>query len=217
VPSIVKLSDRVVRCSNRTPNWSSNFATRLLTAEGVVPKIRAAELKLPACTLCAAFSLQGMTAHYLLHDYVALQPGKTVLVHSAAGGLGLLCVQWAKHLGARVIGTVSTEAKTQAAYAAGADAVILYSQQDFVAETKRLTDGRGADLVLDGVAQATLAGSLDAAAVYGTVVSCGWSSGRPEPVAPISLIVRSLKLAGGDLRERDRHPRIAVEAGERCH
>jgi NADPH:quinone reductase len=79
----------------------------------------------------AAFPHQGMTAHYLIHEYHLPKPGDTVLIHAAAGGLGLLLVQWAKHLGARVIGTVSTEEKAQAARAAGADEVILYTRQDF--------------------------------------------------------------------------------------
>jgi NADPH:quinone reductase len=147
----------------------------------------------------AAFPLQGMTAHYLLHDYVTLKPGMTILIHAAAGGLGLLLVQWAKHLGAQVIGTVSTEAKAQAAYAAGADQVILYTQQDFVAETKRFTNEQGANLVLDGVGRATFARSLDAAADYGTVVSYGWASGQPDAILPTDLIARSLSVAGGEL------------------
>jgi NADPH:quinone reductase len=109
----------------------------------------------------AAFPQQGMTAHYLIHEYHLPKPGDTVLIHAAAGGLGLLLVQWAKHLGARVIGTVSTQAKAQAARAAGADEVILYTRQDFVAETKRLTDGRGADLILDGVGKTTFTGNLE--------------------------------------------------------
>ena len=79
------------------------------------------------------------------HEYHLPKPGDTVLIHAAAGGMGLLLVQWARHLGARVIGTVSTEEKAQGARAAGADEVILYTRQDFVAETKRLTDGLGAD------------------------------------------------------------------------
>jgi NADPH:quinone reductase-like Zn-dependent oxidoreductase len=94
----------------------------------------------------AAFPLQGMTALYLIHEYRLAKPGDTVLIHAAAGGLGLLLVQWAKHLGARVIGTVSTGEKAQVARAAGVDEVILYTRQDFVTETKRLTDGLGADL-----------------------------------------------------------------------
>jgi NADPH:quinone reductase len=167
----------------------------------------------------AAFPLQGMTAHYLLHDYVTLKPGMTILIHSAAGGLGLLLVQWAKYLGVQVIGTVSTEAKAQAAYAAGADQVILYTQQDFVAETKRFTNGRGADLVLDGVGQATFAGSLDSAATYGTVVNYGWASGRPDAIASTDLIARSLSVAGGELlnaiptREALLHRANAIIAG----
>ncbi len=150
----------------------------------------------------SAFPLQGVTAQYLLHDYVTLKPSTTVLIHSAAGGLGLLCVQWAKHLGAQVIGTVSTEAKAQAAYTAGADYVILYTQQDFVAETRRFTDGRGVDLVLDGVGKATFAGSLQAAATDGTIVSYGWSSGRPNSLAPTDLIGRALRIAGADLANK---------------
>lgn len=116
----------------------------------------------------AAFPLQGMTAHYLIHEFRALKPGVVVLIHAAAGGMGLLLVQWAHHLGARVMGTVSTEEKAKAAREAGADEVILYTQQDFVAETKRLTNGHGADLIIDGVGKTTFAGNLEAAAVRET-------------------------------------------------
>ncbi|HEY9621508.1 MAG TPA: quinone oxidoreductase [Crinalium sp.] len=147
----------------------------------------------------AAFPLQGITAHYIVHDYVQLQPGKTILVHAAAGGVGLLVVQWAKHLGAQVIGTVSTKEKAEVVKKAGADAVILYTEQDFVTETKRLTAGRGADLILDGVGRTTFAGSLEAAAIQGTVVSYGWTSGLPEAVVPTALITRSLRIAGGTI------------------
>jgi NADPH2:quinone reductase len=90
----------------------------------------------------AAFPLQGMTAHYLLHDFRRLKPDDTVLIHAAAGGVGLLLTQWAKHLGAVVIGTVSTEEKAATARAAGADHAIIYTKQDFAAETRRLTGGR---------------------------------------------------------------------------
>jgi NADPH:quinone reductase len=144
----------------------------------------------------AAFPLQGITAHHVVHDYVKLQAGKTILVHASAGGVGLLVVQWAKHLGAQVIGTVSTEEKAQVVKAAGADEVILYTEQDFVAETKRLTARQGADLILDGVGRTTFKGSLEALAMHGTVLSYGWSSGVPEAVIPTSLIARSLKIAG---------------------
>jgi NADPH:quinone reductase len=147
----------------------------------------------------AAFPHQGMTAHYLIHEYRSLKPGDTVLIHAAAGGLGLLLVQWAKHLGARVIGTVSTEAKAQAARAAGADEVILYTRQDFVAETKRLTHDLGADLIIDGVGKATFTGNLEAVAVRGHVVIHGFANGLPDPIQPLSLIWRGISISGGML------------------
>jgi NADPH2:quinone reductase len=147
----------------------------------------------------AAFPLQGMTAHYLIHEYRLPKTGDTVLIHAAAGGMGLLLVQWAKHLGARVIGTTSTEEKARAARSAGADEVILYTKQDFVAETKRLTDGRGADLIIDGVGKTTFAGSLEAAAVRGHVVIYGFASGPAAPLNPNSLVPRSISVSGGNL------------------
>jgi NADPH2:quinone reductase len=147
----------------------------------------------------AAFPLQGTTAHYLIHEFRLPKPGDTVLIHAAAGGMGLLLVQWAKHLGARVIGTVSTEEKAQAARAAGADEVILYTTQDFVAETKRRTDGRGADLIIDGVGKTTFAGNLDATAVRGHVVIYGMASGLADPIAPHLLMFRSVSVSGGML------------------
>jgi NADPH2:quinone reductase len=147
----------------------------------------------------AAFPLQGMTAHYLLYEYRLVQPGVVVLIHAAAGGMGLLLVQWAKYLGARVIGTVSTEEKAQAARDAGADETILYTTQDFVAETKRLTDSRGADLIIDGVGKTTFTGNLQAAALRGNIVIYGAASGPADPVAPNSLQMRSLTISGGFL------------------
>ena len=103
----------------------------------------------------AAAMLQGMTAHYLIHDTFPLKRGQTALVHAAAGGVGLLLVQMAHHLGARVIATVSTDEKAKLARQAGADEVILYTQADFEAETKRLTGGHGVDVVYDGVGKTT--------------------------------------------------------------
>src|SRR5262245_57603528 len=115
----------------------------------------------------AAFPLQGMTAHYLLHEHRALKAGDVVLIHAAAGGMGLLLTQWAAHLGARVIGTVSTEEKARIAREAGADEVILYTEQNFVDETRRITDGSGADLIIDGVGKGAFAGNLEAVAAHG--------------------------------------------------
>ncbi len=154
----------------------------------------------------AAFPLQGMTAHYLLHEYRKLKPGDAVLIHAAAGGMGLLLTQWAKRLGARVIGTVSTEDKARVAREAGADKVILYTKQDFVEETKRITDGRGADLIIDGVGKATFAGDLEAVATRGHIVVYGFAGGPPAPVQPLSLLPRSITVAAGNLHDfmRDR-------------
>src|SRR5580693_8518783 len=101
--------------------------------------------------LAAALPLQGMTAHYLLHDFVPVGPGATVLVHAVAGGVGLLLTQYATHLGAHVIGTTSSAEKAAKAKAMGARDVILYTQTDFVAEGKRITGGKGVDLILDAV------------------------------------------------------------------
>jgi NADPH2:quinone reductase len=147
----------------------------------------------------AAFPLQGMTAHYLINDFRKPKKGDTVLVHAAAGGVGLLLVQWAKHLGATVIGTVSTEDKAAAARKAGADHVVLYTKQDFASETRRLTDGRGADLIIDGVGKSTFPGDLEAAAVRGHVVIFGAASGPADPIMPNSLMMKSISLSGGSL------------------
>ncbi len=147
----------------------------------------------------AAFPLQGMTAHYLLHAFRVVKPGEIVLIQAAAGGMGLLLVQWAKHLGARVIGTVSTEEKAKAAREAGADEVILYTKQDFATEVKRLTKNHGADLIIDGVGKSTFAGNLEAAATRGNIVIFGAASGPAEPIIPNSLMIKSLTVSGGSL------------------
>jgi NADPH:quinone reductase len=148
----------------------------------------------------AAFPLQGMTAHYLIHEYRKPHPSDVVLIHAAAGGMGLLLVHWARHLGARVIGTVSTEEKAKAARQAGATDVIRYTEQDFAAETKRLTNGRGADLIIDGVGKTTFNGNLEAAALRGHIVIFGAASGPADPIVPNALMVRSLSVAGGSLQ-----------------
>jgi NADPH2:quinone reductase len=131
--------------------------------------------------LAAAAMLQGMTAHYLTHSTYPLKPGETALLHAAAGGAGLLIVQMAKMLGARVIGTVSTDAKAEFAKAAGADDIVFYTRQDFEAEVKRLTQGRGVDVVYDSVGQTTFLKGLNCLRPRGTMALFGQSSG---PVAP---------------------------------
>jgi NADPH:quinone reductase len=147
----------------------------------------------------AAFPLQGMTAHYLAYEYYHIGPGTAVLIHAVAGGVGILAAQIAKHLGARVIGTTSSEQKASAAKEVGADDVILYTKTNFVDEAVRLTNGKGVDLILDGVGKSTFAGDLEAVRVRGTVVIFGSSSGPAEPIAPNSLQLRSLLLGGGRL------------------
>jgi len=140
----------------------------------------------------AAVLLQGMTAHYLSHDTYPLKPGATALVHAAAGGVGLLLVQMAKRRGARVFGTVSTEAKRARAIAAGADAVILYSQQDFEKEVMRLTEGKGVNVVYDSVGRTTLDQSLNCVSDLGMLVFFGQSSGPVPPLDPARLMKRGV-------------------------
>jgi NADPH:quinone reductase len=135
----------------------------------------------------AAAMLQGMTAHYLTHSTYPLKKGDTALIHAAAGGTGRLLVQIAKMMGARVIGTAGTEAKAQLAREAGADEMVLYSTQDFVAETKRLTDGRGVDVVYDSVGNTTLMRSFDCLRPRGMAVSFGQSSGAVPAFEPLLL------------------------------
>jgi NADPH2:quinone reductase len=132
----------------------------------------------------AAVMLQGMTAHYLAMSTYPLKKGETALVHAAAGGVGQLLVQIAKRQGARVIGTVSTEEKARLAREAGADEIILYTQTDFVQETRRLTDGIGANVVYDSVGKTTFAGSLDSLRARGYLVLFGQSSGPVGPFDP---------------------------------
>jgi NADPH2:quinone reductase len=132
----------------------------------------------------AAAMLQGMTAHYLSHSSFPLKQGDTALVHAAAGGVGALLIQMAKKLGARVFGTVSTDDKAQLARAAGADEVILYTQQDFEAEVKRLTAGRGCDVVYDSVGKSTFDKSLNCLRPRGMLVLYGQSSGPVPPFDP---------------------------------
>ena len=136
----------------------------------------------------AAVMLQGMTAHYLSHSTYPLKHGDTALIHAAAGGTGLLLVQMAKLAGARVIGTVGSEAKAKLAREAGADEVILYSTDDFVAETRRLTGGKGVDVVYDSVGASTLMKSLDCLRPRGMAVSFGQSSGAVPPFDPLLLV-----------------------------
>ncbi len=135
----------------------------------------------------AAAMLQGMTAHYLSHDTFPLKRDDTALIHAAAGGVGLLLVQMAHNIGARVIGTVSTEEKAKLARDAGADEIIFYAKTDFEAETRRLTGGKGVDVVYDGVGKDTFEKGLNVLRPRGYMVLFGGSSGAVAPFDPIVL------------------------------
>jgi NADPH:quinone reductase len=135
----------------------------------------------------AAAMLQGMTAHYLTHSTFPLRAGDTCLVHAAAGGAGGLIVQMAKNIGARVIGTVSTEEKARIARESGADEIILYTEQEFDVEVRRLTGGRGVDVVYDSVGKTTFDKSLNSLRPRGTLALFGQSSGPVPPFDPSIL------------------------------
>ena len=137
----------------------------------------------------AAAMLQGMTAHYLLYDTYPLKKGETALIHAAAGGVGLLLVQMAKNIGARVIATAGTEEKAKLARAAGADEVILYAQQDFEVETKRLTDGKGVHVVYDGVGKTTFDKDLNVLRPRGYLALFGAASG-PVPLFDVGKLAQ---------------------------
>jgi NADPH2:quinone reductase len=137
----------------------------------------------------AAAMLQGMTAHYLTHSTYPLKKGDVALIHAAAGGVGLLLVQMAKILGARVIATVSTEEKGKLAHEAGADEVIFYTKQDFEAETKRLTDGKGVHVIYDGVGKTTFDQDLNVLRPRGYLALFGASSG-PVPLFDLGKLAQ---------------------------
>jgi NADPH:quinone reductase len=173
----------------------------------------------------AALMLQGMTAQYLCHTTYPLKKGDIALVHSAAGGVGLLLVQMAKKLGARVIGTVGTEEKAKLAREAGADDTIIYTKQDFEAETKRLTDGKGVHVIYDGVGKDTFEKDLNVLRPLGYLVYYGASSGAVPPfelnrLAPKgSLFVTRPTLvtyiaSREDLEKRSSHVMQMVGSGE---
>lgn len=135
----------------------------------------------------AAMMLQGLTAAYLLRRTFPVKAGDTVLMHAAAGGLGLMVCQWAKALGARVIGTVSSEAKAELARAHGCDETINYSSENFYERVKALTDGAGVDVVYDGIGKDTFLGSLDSLRPLGMMVCVGNASGAIPPFDPLLL------------------------------
>ncbi len=156
--------------------------------ERLLPAVNA--VKLPpevSAESAAALMLKGMTAWYLLHLSFPVRRGHTLLVHAAAGGVGSVLVPWAKHLGATVIGTAGSPDKADKARAAGCDHVILYREQDFAAEVRKLTGGSGVDVVYDSVGKDTFTGSLDSLRRRGTLVTFGNASGKVPPFEPVLL------------------------------
>jgi NADPH2:quinone reductase len=174
----VKIGDRVAWCA--VPGTYAQFAvapvSRLIAIpDGVTTRQAAAAM------------LQGMTAHYLSHSTYAIQPGDAVLVHAGAGGVGLLLIQMAKRLGARVFATVSTDKKAALAHAAGANETILYTHEDFAARVRELTNGAGVPVVYDSVGKTTFDGSLACLRPRGILVLYGGSSGAVPPFDLIQL------------------------------
>jgi NADPH:quinone reductase len=177
----VSVSDRVVYVM--TPGAYAEYAT---VPAGKLVKVPDGVDARQAVTMM----LQGMTAHYLMTSVYPLKAGETALIHAAAGGVGLLLIQMAKRIGARAIGTVSTPAKAQLAREAGAAEVILYTEQDFEQETRRLTDGKGVQVVYDSVGKDTFLKSLNSLAPRGMLALFGQSSGPVEPFNPALLAQR---------------------------
>ena len=179
--SSVKVGDRVAWCgiAGAYAEFAAVPVERLIAIPAGVTTQQA-----------AAAMLQGMTAHYLSHSTYSIQKGDTVLVHAGAGGVGLLLIQMAKRLGARVLTTVSTEAKAELARDAGADEAILYTQKDFAAKVKDLSGGKGLLVVYDSVGKTTFEGSLACLRPRGMMVLYGGSSGAVPPFDLIQLSTR---------------------------
>lgn len=147
----------------------------------------------------AAFPLQGMTAHYLTHDFYRIKPGDYVLVHAAAGGVGLQVIQWLNQMGAIIIGTVSSAEKAKIVKQFGVHHIIIYTQQDFVTEIKKITEDKGVHYIIDGVGKMTFTKELNILRTHGWICIFGMSSGPAEPLAPNMLQPKSLTVCGGML------------------
>lgn len=165
----------------------------------------------------AAFPIQVMTAYHMLHTADTTGPGKTVLVHSAAGGVGIVAVQLAKVAGARVFGTVGADAKKALVTAHGADAVINYTTEKFADEVLRLTDGRGVDLILDAVGKPTFEEGLRCLAPFGHLILYGRAGGPTDPLNVATLSAKSQKVSGFMVPTVTRtFPEKTRESAERC-
>ena len=177
----VAVGDRVVYCMSL-----GSYAERRLIASRQLVKVPDGITDQQA----GAMMLKGCTVQYLLRRTYRVQPGETILVHAAAGGVGLLACQWAKHLGATVIGTVSTPEKAELARAHGCDHPVVYSQEDFVERVREITNGVGVAVVYDSIGQDTFMASLDCLRPRGLMVSFGNASGPVEPISPTLLAAK---------------------------
>jgi NADPH:quinone reductase and related Zn-dependent oxidoreductases len=167
------------RVAYASPPVGAYAEERLMPADRVVPLPDAIDDR-----MAAAMMLQGMTAQYLLRRTYPVQPGDAVLIHAAAGGVGLIACQWASHLGATVIGTVGSEEKAALAKANGCAHPIVYTREDFTARVREITGGAGVAVVYDGIGKDTFTGSLDCLRPMGMMVSFGNASGPVPPFEP---------------------------------
>ncbi|MEX8194864.1 quinone oxidoreductase family protein [Comamonas guangdongensis] len=177
----LKVGDRVTYTG--FTNTLGAYSTERLIDAGVL-------IKLPdaiSCEQAAAMTMRGLSASYLCRKIYPFQQGETILLHAAAGGVGLIVSQWAKLLGLKVIGTVSSEAKAEVARAHGCDEIIYYSREDVAARVRELTDGKGVSVVFDSVGKDTFMGSLDSLKRRGLLVCVGTASGKIPPIDPAIL------------------------------
>jgi NADPH2:quinone reductase len=182
-----KVGDRVAYCGGTPGSYSE---VRAMPADRLVP--------LPSdisCETAAAIMLKGLTAEYLLFRTARVQPGQTLLIHAAAGGVGLLVCAWAKAMGATVIGTVGSDEKAALARQHGCHHPIVYTRENFKARVLELTGGKGVSAVFDSVGKPTLADSIGCVDFFGQVVSFGQSGGTPDPVATSQLAPKSACLS----------------------
>lgn len=149
--------------------------------------------------VAAASLLKGTTAEYLLNRFRKVGPESTILVHAASGGVGSILTQWAKHLGATVIGTVGSEEKAASALTRGVDHTIVYTQEDFVSRVLELTDNAGVEIVYDGVGLATFSRNFECLSAFGTNALFGWASGKVDPIDVHALNVKSHEVANPSL------------------
>ena len=177
--TLVKPGDRVTYASGAVGAYSQY---RCYPADRLVKLPDSIDFK-----TAAAMMLQGLTAAYLLRRTYRVQKGETVLIHAAAGGVGSIACQWAKALGATVIGTVSTEEKAEIARKNGCDHVIFYTRENVAERVREITGGEGVPVVYDGVGKDTFTGSIDSLRPLGMMVSFGNASGAVEPVSPLLL------------------------------